>query len=848
MTPWFKQKSRLYIALYIAVLGATSSLLYSRYEILTDAYVQKQVREFDTRMESYQAMQQRMMDNYYGLFLNSPRVSEIMYEATLGDAEKEMKLRRELHGRMKGVFAGLQQFDTQLLFFHLPGQIAFLRVHEPEKFGDDLTQARPSIVHAQQEQKKTVFFETGKYFSGFRSIYPLFYRGHFSGTVEIAYPFLALKRQAILHNNGAYTILIKRDLVTKKAKKSEMLKKYKDSLFGQEYIETQESSLEKDSNGFEKGELRSLLAEHKETIAAALKENKLQGIRLSHKGKHALLILKPINEIGGKQAAYMVEITPNHTMFTTQWSQFLALFIIIALLLAFLLWYVYRYNRSVIFTEQYKMVIEESMIVSRTDTAGIITYANPLFLAKSGYTEEELLGKSHSLVRHPDTDPSVFKGMWHALKRGKKWQGMLKNRTKNGETYFVKNVICPILDENGKILEYLGLSEDITEIESSRLKAQEAERIKAAFVANMSHEIRTPINGIVGFVHLLSSSVLSSVQRRYVAIIESSLDTLLHIVNDVLDFSKIEEGKIEIEWIESHPKIQIPPMFELFGPQADIKKIDYQLIMDDHLADCLILDVLRIKQVLSNLISNALKFTPEDGSVTLKVEVIAETENSQMVRFSVSDTGIGIPKDKQDKIFEKFTQADASTTREFGGTGLGLSIAYAMVSLMGGVISVKSEEGKGSTFSFQIDVKKCDTLFTNDLSLDGSAMSLLSMRVLVVDDYVINRMLIGELLNHHYGITADFADNGQEAVEMVNKNSYDMVLMDVNMPIMDGIEATHLIRKEYPSLPIIALTANAMSGDAERFVREGMNDYIAKPLEYDELHRIMMHYTAKKEF
>ncbi|HEX5670266.1 MAG TPA: PAS domain S-box protein, partial [Sulfuricurvum sp.] len=469
MTPWFKRKSRLYIALYIAVMGALSSLLYSRYEMLTDTYVQNHIREFDTRMESYQAMQQRMMDNYYGLFLNSPRVSEIMYEATLGDTEKEMKLRRELYGRMKGVFSGLQQFDTQLLFFHLPGQIAFLRVHEPEKFGDDLTQARPSIVHAQQEQKKTVVFETGKYFSGFRSIYPLFYRGHFSGTVELAYPFFALKRQAILKNNGAYTILIKRDLVTKKAKKSEMLKKYQDTLFGQEYIETQESSLEKASSGFEKGELRSLLTEHKETVVAALKENKLQGIKLSHKGKHALLILKPVNEIGGKQAAYMVEITPNHTMFTTQWSQFLALFITMALLLAFLLWYVYRYNRSVIFTEQYKMVIEESMIVSRTDIEGIITYANPLFLAKSGYTEDELLGKSHSIVRHPDTDSSVFNGMWHALKRGRKWQGMLKNRTKNGETYFVKNVICPILDENGKILEYLGLSEDVTEIEKSRL-------------------------------------------------------------------------------------------------------------------------------------------------------------------------------------------------------------------------------------------------------------------------------------------------------------------------------------------------------------------------------------------
>jgi PAS domain S-box-containing protein len=827
-------------------MGATGSLLYSRYEILTDAYIQGHVREFDDRMQSYQSMQLRMMDNYYGLFLESPRVSEIMYEATLGDTEKEMKLRRELYARMKGVFAGLKQFDTRLLFFHLPGQIAFLRAHEPEKFGDDLTKARPSIVYAQQEQKKTVAFETGKYFSGFRSIYPLFYRGHFSGTVEIAYSFLALKRQAILQDNGAYTFLVKQDLVTNKVKKSDMRKEYQDSLFGTQYMEIQESSLEKDAKGFEPGELKALLAEHKEKIAQALKENRLQAVKLSHKGKHALLILKPVHQIGGEQAAYMVEITPNHTMFTTQWSQFLALLVTMALLWAFLLWYIYRYNRSVVFTEQYKMVIEESMIVSRTDTEGIITYVNPLFLAKSGYTEEELLGKSHNAVRHPDTDTLLFKRMWHALKRGRKWQGMLKNRTKNGESYFVQNVICPILDENGNILEYLGLSEDVTEIENSRLQAQEAERIKSSFVANMSHEIRTPINGIAGFVHLLSSSVLDSVQRRYIAIIESSLDTLLHIVNDVLDFSKIEEGKIEIEWIESNPKVQLPPMFELFSPQADIKKIDYQLIMDNRLANCLMLDVLRINQVLSNLISNALKFTSEDGSVTLKIEVVSETADSQIVKFSVSDTGIGIPEDKQSKIFEKFTQADVSTTREFGGTGLGLSIAHTMVKLMGGAISVQSKEGKGSTFSFQIDAKKCKTLLIDEVPVEGPVVSALSMNVLVVDDYMINRMLIGELLSHHYGITADFANDGKEAVDMVNKNSYDLVFMDVNMPVMDGIEATRIIRQEHPFLPIIALTANAMNGDASKFASEGMNDYLAKPLEYDELHRVMMRYSIAR--
>ncbi|MDP3267174.1 MAG: ATP-binding protein [Sulfuricurvum sp.] len=842
-----KRKVFLYFALYLALMGAVSSLLYSRYEILTDTYIQSHVKEFDVRIESYQAMQQRMMDNYYGMFLDSSSVSQIMYQAIHSDAAGQMILRRELYNQMKVVFDSLQEFDTRLLFFHLPGQVAFLRVHEPEKFGDDLTVTRQSIVYAQQMQKKVVVFETGKYVSHFRSVYPLFYKGHFTGTVEIAYTFLALKRQAILQDQGAYTFLIKRSILTKKSKDTEIVKHFQDSLFGSDYIEDQESALLKDAEGFEKGELEVLLTENKAKIEKALKQEKLQGIRLTHRGKDALMILKPVYQIGGEQAAYMVEITSNHEIFATQWNQFIVLVSMLAILLALLMWYVYRYNRSVLLSEQYKEAIEESMIVSRTDTKGIITYVNPLFVKISGYTQEELLGQPHSIVRHPDTPETVFKAMWHTLQRGRNWHGMLQNSKKNGESYFVKNLICPIVDEDGKILEYLGLREDVTEIQNSRLRAQEAERIKSAFVANMSHEIRTPINGVVGFIHLLSKTALDTTQRRYVSVVESSLEMLLHIVNDVLDFSKIEEGKIEIEWIKSYPKRELTSIFELFIPQADIKKIDYQLILDERIENCLILDILRIKQVLSNLISNALKFTPEEGLVHVKIDVVQDTPTSQELKFSVSDTGIGIPKSKQGKIFEKFTQADASTTREYGGTGLGLSIANAIVELMGGVITIQSEEGKGATFSFHINAQKCDASEDEVTYDEQPSMKPLDLRVLVVDDYEMNRMLIGELLSYHYGITADFANNGEEAVEMVHKNTYDLVLMDVNMPIMDGIQATKLIRKEYPALPIIALTANVMEGDAQEFTTQGMNDYLAKPLDYDELHRVLTRFSTKKE-
>ncbi|HEX5623783.1 MAG TPA: ATP-binding protein, partial [Sulfuricurvum sp.] len=528
-----------------------------------------------------------------------------------------------------------------------------------------------------------------------------------------------------------------------------------------------------------------------------------------------------------------------------QWNQFVVLVTLIAFLLAVLMWYIYRFNRSVILLEQYKNAIDDSMIVSKTDRKGVITYVNPNFVAVSGYDEEDLLGKPHSIVRHPDTPASVFKEMWSTIRKGKNWQGVLQNRTKAGKSYYVQSLIAPIVDENGEILEYMGLREDITEIENSRLEAHEAQRIKAAFVANMSHEIRTPINGIVGFVHLLSKSHLDAVQRRYVSIIESSLESLMHIVNDVLDFSKIEEGKIELDIVECAPKAPLDAVYELFSPQAGVKQIDYTLVMDDRLYGCLMLDMLRIKQVISNLISNALKFTPEEGAVTFKIEVVEDTASHQMLRFSVIDTGIGIPKEKQDKIFEKFTQADVSTTRQFGGTGLGLSIANAMVSLMGGVLRVHSEEGKGSTFSFELNAQKCDTFQETAAALENDSLNTaavpLSMSILVADDYEINQMLIGELLRYHYGIQADFAHNGEEAVERVRHHRYDLVLMDINMPVMDGIEATRIILSEDPTLTIVALTANVLEEDREKFQRAGMKDCLMKPLDLDALHQVLMH-------
>jgi hypothetical protein len=846
MHRWFRRRSVYFIIAYLILMAGASSLLYSRYETLTQTYTQNHVREFDQRIESYKLMQEQLMDSYYELFFNSSQIAIIMDEAANSDPLKQAVFRRELMGRTEEAFASLKQLNIRILVFHLPGQIAFLRVQDPEKFGDSTAAARPSIVQAQAQRKKLIAFETGKVFDEFRSIYPIFHNKNFAGTVEIGYPFLSLKKQAIRQSPGAYTFLVKRSIQEKKSKSSDIVKYYHNSLFGAEYIEDQESALEKDLSGFTKDELEALFTQNQTQIKNALKQEVLLGLKLHYDGKYALMVLKPVKQIGGEHAAYMVEITPNHTFFAQQADQFVALLIIIALLLAVLMWYVYRYNRSILLLEQYKHAIDESLIVSKTDSRGIITYVNRRFTQTNGYSEEELIGKPHSIIRHPDTPESVFKEMFDTISQGNIFQRTLKNRTKKGESYFVNLSICPIVNEDGEIVEHIGICEDITMIQNALLKAEEAEQVKSAFIANMSHEIRTPLNGIVGFVQLLSTSSLDLKQQHYISIIKNSIDTLMHIVNDILDFSKIQEGKIEIELIEINPNIQLDAVFSLFMFLADEKKIEYLLSLDTRLHQCLKLDIFRLKQVISNLISNALKFTSAGGKVRVNIEVVEDTASYQRIRFAVSDTGIGIPLDKQGKIFEKFTQADSSTTRQFGGTGLGLSISYAMVGLMGGVLEVNSKEGEGSTFSFELKAAKCNALENRADVFEQQTTNIthtpLSLNVLVAEDYDVNQILIDELLRHNYGIKADFANNGEMAVEMAAAKNYDLILMDVNMPIIDGIEATRIIRQTQPALPIVALTANTIEGDRERFIAAGMNDYLTKPLDMGALHEVLIRY------
>ncbi len=378
------------------------------------------------------------------------------------------------------------------------------------------------------------------------------------------------------------------------------------------------------------------------------------------------------------------------------------------------------------------------------------------------------------------------------------------------------------------------------QLSKEKNKAEHAAKSKSEFLANMSHEIRTPLNAILGFIDILKIESKGRKSFEYVNIIDDASKSLLQIIEDILDFSKIESGKLEIDKIDFNSKAEFEVITHLFDAKSLEKNISLEINIDTNIPQVLNTDPLRIKQVISNLLSNAIKFSSEGKKVIVDISY-----NDYELNVSVKDQGIGIVKDKLDHIFEAFSQEDSSTTRKFGGTGLGLSISSELVKLLGGNLKVKSESGKGSEFYFTIPADIGKEIVKSQKIDKNTDFS--SIKILLVEDNKANQMFMKILLKQ-MNILFDIASDGTEAIEIFQINKYDIVLMDENMPNMNGIEATKNIL-EYEKqnnlihTPIIALTANALKGDRERFLNEGMDEYLTKPLDKNKLSKILVKFS-----
>jgi PAS domain S-box-containing protein len=517
----------------------------------------------------------------------------------------------------------------------------------------------------------------------------------------------------------------------------------------------------------------------------------------------------------------------------------------------------------------------ESIVI--TDRNAVIEYVNAACVKSTGYSEAELIGQNPRLFNSGLTPRGVYESLWQALGQGKPWAGQFCNRHRDGSIYYEYVRISPIRDAHGEVSSYVSVKEDVTErkriaeeldqyrhhledlveertatLSITKEAAETANRAKSTFLANMSHELRTPMNAIMGMTALALRRATDVKQVDQLTKVTHASYHLLAVINDILDLSKIEAERLDLEKADFRLGSVLENLNSMSCQRVAEKGLTLLIEASAELAGQTFQgDSLRLGQILLNLVGNAIKFTAE-GYIALRLGLVAESPVDALLRFEVADTGIGISAEDQSRLFTAFEQADGSTTRKYGGTGLGLAISKRLVLMMGGDIGVDSRPAAGSTFWFTVRLEKTDRRIESTLGPDAASAeeklkaNYAGSRILLVEDEPVNQEVSRGLLEEVL-LAVDLAADGLEAVHLAERIDYDLILMDMQMPRMNGIEATQAIRgiPGRARTPILAMTANAFEEDRQRCIEAGMNDHIGKPVDPDKLFETLLKWLQR---
>ncbi|MBE0491944.1 MAG: response regulator [Sulfurospirillum sp.] len=852
-----------YFLFYVLLVGFLSLLIvswlnYTRsyQENLELAKKQENLHiAYQFSLKMYELVTKEVFD----IAINTPFVLELFRQGVLAQGEEKEIARELLYENLMNVYESLYAKNLRQLHFHEPDGKSFLRFHSPQKFGDDLFEARPSVKIANEERRFVQGFEVGKVVSGYRFVYPLFYEGDFLGTVEASITIKAiLDSLQELNPNTHYAYIINKK-IAENIIFEENKKLYKPaSLHSDYFIEDSDYSLSDSPKQLSiMTKNANLILAHTPAVQNAINRGEPISTFVKQDEIYMSVTLLPMQGISGRAEGYLISYEINELPIYL-WRNFIIILsigiILIFMITGLIVLAGKRAKENLKAKQELRIILDtlgKGVYVIGSD--GVVVEVNQTACDLLGYKKEEILGKEAHALFHTHAQNGFTKfancPLYESLQE-------LQAYFSDDQSFICKNgKIIPVvvharpLIREGEGAVLVTAFFDNTQAKESFEQLQNALQVKTQFLANMSHELRTPLNAIMGFEDLLREHLSDANGLSILEKLCTSSKLLLHIVNDILDFSTLEAHKIQLEKKPLHIEKFLYDLEDLFSEEAAAKNLELSFTSDVNVPDLIEIDEFRVKQILMNLLSNAIKFTYE-GTVNLHVSVKKLEPHNALLQFAIKDTGIGIDKEKLADLFEPFSQADISATRRFGGIGLGLSIVKQLAKILDADIQVSSIQGEGSTFCLFLPVKVLKQtlkLQQNEKPIHVSVPKFLNQTFLIVEDNSVNQEVLKAILERT-GAKVVIANNGLEAVELFtcDPHLYCAIFMDIHMPILDGYESTKRIRKIDTEVLIIALTAAAGIEDRQKALDIGMNEHLSKPIEPSKLYTILQQLCKAK--